>query len=108
MTPLEKLRTRFASRGVPHPDFAATVTVARGRTLLDEDAFAATLGVPASHVRSWESGNRSPDHVPRRIADVAPDLDWHAAGVTPPGHASDPASRHPSARQRRTPGRPVP
>jgi hypothetical protein len=97
---LTRLRQRLAAAGVAHPDLAATVLVARGRRLLDDVAFADLLGVPVSHVRSWESGSRSPAEVPRRIAAVAPDLDWPAAGVTPPGDPADPASRHPSAWRR--------
>lgn len=99
MTPLEKLRARFAARGAPHPTLAATVVVARGTSLLDREAFAKRLGVPTTHVESWESGHRHPTHVPRRIRETAPDLDWNAAGVTPPGDKTDPASRHPSARR---------
>jgi transcriptional regulator with XRE-family HTH domain len=96
---LTRLRERLAAAGVPHPELAAAVLVARGRRLLDQRAFAELLGVPVAHLRSWESGSRSPTEVPRRIAAVAPELDWPAAGVTPPGDPSDPASRHPSARR---------
>jgi hypothetical protein len=97
---LARLRRRLLDEGAAHPDLAAAVLVARGRRLLDQGAFADLLGVPVSHVRSWESGSRSPVEVPRRIAAVAPDLDWPAAGVTAPGDPSDPASRHPSAHRR--------
>jgi hypothetical protein len=97
---LTKLRQRLAAAGAPHPDLAAAVLVARGRRLLDQAAFADLLGVPLAHLRSWESGRRSPDAVPRRIAAVAPELDWPAAGVTPAGDPTDPASRHPAARRR--------
>lgn len=100
MIALAKLRRRLLAEGVAHPDLAATVLVARGRRLLDQRAFAALLGVPLAHLRSWESGRRPPAHVPRRIAAVAPELDWPAAGVTPPGDPDDPASRHPSAQRR--------
>jgi hypothetical protein len=97
---LTKLRERLAAAGAAHPDLAAAVLVARGARLLDQPGFAELLGVPLAHLRSWESGARSPDAVPRRIAAIAPELDWPAAGVTPPGHPSDPASRHPAARRR--------
>ena len=100
MIALTRLRQRLADDGVPHPDLAAAVLVARGRRLLDQAAFADVLGVPLGHLRSWESGRRSPAHVPRRIVAVAPDLDWPAAGVTPPGDPADPASRHPAAWRR--------
>lgn len=100
MIALTRLRRRLQEAGAVHPDLAAAVLVARGRRLLDQPAFAELLGVPVAHLRSWESGSRSPDAVPRRIAEVAPELDWRAAGVTPPGDPTDPASRHPSARRR--------
>ena len=100
MTALAKLRQRLAAGGATHPDLAAAVLVARGRRLLDDEAFAAWLGVPVAHVRSWESGARPPVHVPRRVTALAPDLDWASAGVTPVGDPADPATRHPAAWQR--------
>lgn len=97
---LARLRTRLAADGAAHPELAATVLLARGRTLLDQRRFADVLGVPVAHLRALESGHRPPAHAPRRLRALAPALDWTAAGVTPPGHPADPASRHPSARAR--------
>ena len=94
-----RLVARLAAAGAEHPALAAAVLVARGRALLDERRFAERLGVPVAHLRSWESGRRPPDAVPRRIAELDPAVDWEAAGVTPPGAPSDPAARHPSARR---------
>lgn len=92
-----RLAARFAAEGVAHPHLAAAIVVARGQRLLDQDRFADLLGVPVAHLRSWESGRRSPAEVPRRLRGLAPELDWDGAGVTAPGHPTDPASRHPSA-----------
>lgn len=95
-----RLARRLGAAGAEHPDLGAAVLVARGRRLLDQRAFAALLGVPVAHLRSWESGRRPPSHVPRRLRRLDPDLDWSAAGVTAPGDPADPASRHPSAGRR--------
>lgn len=95
------MRVRLAAGGAAHPELGAAVLVARGRRLLDQAGFAAVVGVPVAHVRSWEAGRRPPSHVPRRLRALDPDLDWSAAGVTPPGHPADPASRHPSTHRRR-------
>jgi transcriptional regulator with XRE-family HTH domain len=96
---VERLAARLADR--PHATVAATVLVTRGRSLLDQRAFAELLGVSIGHLRSWESGARPGQHVPRRLASLAPELDWEAAGVREPGDPRDLASRHPSAHRRR-------
>jgi hypothetical protein len=92
-----RLAARFGAAGAAHPALAAAVVVARGRRMLDPVAFAALVGVPVTHLRSWESGRRPPVAVPRRLRQLAPELDWDTAGVTQPGDPADPASRHPAA-----------
>lgn len=99
--PVARLRARLAGRGARHPHLAAAVLACRGRWVLDQRAFAALLGIPVAHLRSLEAGVRPASHVPRRIADLDPSVDWVAAGVTPRGDRRDPASRHPAAGPRR-------
>lgn len=88
---------RLAGRGAPWADFAAAVVVARGRLLLDGAAFARVLGVHPAVVRRFESGDDAPARAPRRLAALAPELDWPAVGLLPAGDVTDMAARHPSA-----------
>lgn len=87
---------QLRAAGAPHPEVGAAVVVARGLRGRDAQELAAVLGVSAEHLRSLESGHRPALHAPRRLREVEPSLDWLAAGVTPPGHPSDPAARHPA------------
>ncbi|MEJ7845480.1 MAG: hypothetical protein WKF93_07530 [Acidimicrobiales bacterium] len=89
--------TRLAGRAAPWADFAAAVVVARGRLLLDGAAFARVLGVHPAVVRRFESGEDAPARAPRRLAALAPELDWPAVGLLPAGDVADMAARHPSA-----------
>jgi hypothetical protein len=89
--------------GVPFPEVGAALVVTRGLRGLDAEGLAAVLGVTADHLRSLESGHRPAEHAPRRLRDVEPALDWLAAGISPAGHPSDPASRHPAAWHRAVP-----
>ena len=91
---------RLRATGAPHPEVGAALLVARGLRGRDAQELAAVLGVTAEHLRSLESGHRPAFHAPRRLREVEPSLDWLAAGVTPPGHPSDPASRHPAGWRR--------
>lgn len=95
------LAARLTGRGTPWAPFAAAVMVARGRLLLDHEAFARLLGVHPAVVRRFETGASAPHRAPRRLAGLAPELDWPAVGLLPRGHPCDVASRHPAA------GRPV-
>jgi hypothetical protein len=95
-----RLAARLAAAGAPHAALAAALLVARGRRLLDHASFGALVGLPVEHLRSLESGHRPPQHAPRRLAALDPDLDWLAAGLTPPGDPGDPAARHPAAHRR--------
>ena len=90
--------------GVPFPEVGAALVVTRGLRGLDAEGLAAALGVTADHLRSLESGHRPAEHAPRRLLEVEPALDWLAAGITPAGHPSDPASRHPAGRWREVQG----
>lgn len=100
----DRIAADLARRGRPFAAFAATLLVCRGRLLLDPLAFADLLGVPAAHLRGLESGSRPPVHAPRRLAALAPDLDWPAVGVDPDA-PDDRARRHPSGGWRRVCGR---
>jgi hypothetical protein len=100
----DRMAAQLADAGRPFAAFAATVLVCRGVLLLDAVAFASLLGVPVDHLRRLESGRRPPDHAPRRLSAVCPDLDWEAVGVDPTDPA-DRARRHPSAGARPRAGR---
>lgn len=94
----QRVAGELAACGRPFAAFAAAVLACRGRLLLSPAGLGALLGVPVEHVHRLESGWRPPDHAPRRLAAVVPDLDWSAVGVDPaaPG---DRAARHPSRGQ---------
>ena len=87
---------QLRASGAPHPEVGAALLVTRGLHGRDAQQLASVLGVTAEHLRSLESGHRPALHAPRRLRDVEPSLDWLAAGVTPAGHPSDPATRHPA------------
>lgn len=88
---------QLRAEGMAHPEVAGALLVTRGLHGRPPDQLATLLGVSPEHLRSLESGRRPPEHAPRRVRDLDPDLDWDAAGVTPPGHPDDPATRHPAA-----------
>lgn len=88
---------QLRAAGAPHPEVGAALVVTRGIHGRDLSRLAALLGVEADHLRSLESGHRPALHAPRRLVEVEPALDWSAAGVTPAGDPSDPATRHPAA-----------
>ncbi len=96
---LDVARTRLAvdlaGRGRPYAAFAATVLVCRGRLLLDPTGFARLLGVHVGHLGLLESGWAPPDHAPRRLAQLAPDLGWAEVGLDP-GAGDDRSRRHPA------------
>ena len=102
MTTFDVARARvageLAATGRPFAAFAATVLACRGRLLLSPAGLGALLGVPVEHVHRLESGWRPPDHAPRRLAAVVPELDWPAVGVDPSA-TDDRAARHPSRGQ---------
>lgn len=93
---LDRLRRRLADDGATHAEVAAAVIVARGQSLLDRERFARRLGVPVEHLAECELGHRPAAHLPRRIAELAPEVDWQAAGVLAAEDPADRASRHPS------------
>ncbi|MGH9136485.1 MAG: hypothetical protein ACRD0G_05475 [Acidimicrobiales bacterium] len=80
----------------PFPEFAASVVLARGLHAAGAEQFARLLGVPVAQLEAYESGWRSPDWAPRRLAALAPELDWIGVGLRPRGDPIDPASRHPA------------
>jgi hypothetical protein len=94
----QRLSDDLAARRRPFAAFAATVLVCRGRLLLDPAGFARLLGVDVGHLAALESGWRPPDHAPRRLARLAPDLGWPSVGIDLQDR-SDPSRRHPSSGQ---------
>jgi hypothetical protein len=98
------LTRRRQLQGQPWPALGAAVVVTRARLALDRVALAELLGVPPRTVRELEEGACPPSLAPRRLADLAPDIDWQGLGV-PVGRRPprcEPASRHPAAHR---PGR---
>jgi hypothetical protein len=91
------LADRLRAEGRPHPDVAAAVLVARGRRILDQAGLAELAGVGIELVRSLETGHRPAAHVPRRLSELAADVDWAGAGVRGRRDLADIAARHPAA-----------
>jgi hypothetical protein len=89
-----RLARELAGAGHERAALAAAVLVCRGRLRLDPAAFARWLGIPPVHVEALEAGARPPSTVPRRLAQLAPELDWPAVGVDL--GAADRAARHPA------------
>jgi hypothetical protein len=90
------LTDRLRAAGHPHPEVAAAVLVARGHRILDQEGLADLAGLGIEHVRSLESGHRPAAHVPRRLTELADDVDWTSAGVLGRHDQADIAARHPS------------
>lgn len=80
----------------PFAAVAAAVLLCRGLLGLDTATLARRLRLPTTVLADLEAGRRPGWTVPRRLAEIAPDVDWPRAGVEA-GTPTDRARRHPAA-----------
>ncbi|MBV9664497.1 MAG: hypothetical protein JOZ37_11065 [Actinobacteria bacterium] len=73
---LEKLTERARTKGRTWPEMSAAMVLCRGLLDLDQDAFAALVGVTSRLVDDLETSRLGPASLPPSLAQTCPWVDW--------------------------------